>query len=206
MKNINYVINGVLAVAVVILFVMQFSNKKESGAAKSVASEDTVASGLLPVAYINLDSLLQNYNYYKDLSDVVLRKQENSRASVMEKARALEAEMKTFQRNVENNAFLSTERAQQEQQRLMKKQQELQEYDNKLAQDLGAEQMKMNEQLRDTIVSQLQIFNQEKGYQIIFSNMAGDNILWANKSYDITNAVIEFLNKRYGPATTAVTK
>ena len=29
MKNINYVINGVLAVAVIILFVMQFSSKKE---------------------------------------------------------------------------------------------------------------------------------------------------------------------------------
>ena len=28
MKNINYVINGVLAVAVVILYIMQFSGKK----------------------------------------------------------------------------------------------------------------------------------------------------------------------------------
>ena len=29
MKNINYVINGVLAVAVVILYIMQFSGKKD---------------------------------------------------------------------------------------------------------------------------------------------------------------------------------
>ena len=36
MKNINYVINGVLAVAVIILFVMQFSSKKESTVAPAL--------------------------------------------------------------------------------------------------------------------------------------------------------------------------
>ena len=39
MKNINYVINGVLAVAVIILFVMQFSSKKESTVAPAFTTE-----------------------------------------------------------------------------------------------------------------------------------------------------------------------
>ena len=196
MRNINYVINGVLAVAVVILYVMQFSDKKESGVTRTFApTEDQTA--LLPIAYVNVDSLLLNYHYSKDLNEIILKKQENSRANITQKARSLESEMQEFQRKIENNAFLTRERAQQEQQRLMKKQEELQNLDNQLAQELMQEQQKLNEQLRDTIVSQLRAFNQDKGFQVVFSNTVGDNILLAGNSYDITAELLDFLNKNY---------
>ena len=139
MKNINYIINGVLALAVVILFVLQFTGKKESGVTKTFTAEES-ASGLLPIAYVNVDSLLLNYNYSKDLNEIIIKKQENSRASVNQKLRSLQTEMQDFQRKVENNAFLTRERAEQEQARLMKKQQELQDFDNRLAQELVSEQ------------------------------------------------------------------
>ena len=198
MKNINYVINGVLAVAVVILYIMQFSGKKESNIARTFTSTgDTTA--LLPIAYVNVDSLLLNYNYSKDLNEIILKKQENSRANITQKARSLQSEMQDFQRKIENNAFLTRERAEQEQQRLLKKQQELQDLDNQLAQELMQEQQKLNEQLRDTIVAQLKVFNQSRGYQIIFSNTLGDNILLADPVYDITSEFLEVLNKNYAP-------
>ena len=44
-------------------------------------------------------------------------------------------------------------------------------------------------------------FNKDKGYQIIYSNTGSDNILFADDKYDITKEVTEFLNKKYGPAT-----
>jgi outer membrane protein len=108
--------------------------------------------------------------------------------------------MQDFQRKVENNAFLTRERAEQEQARLMKKQQELQDFDNRLAQELVSEQQRLNEQLRDTLVSQLRVYNKDKGYQVILSNTMGDNILLAGDAYDITKEVIEYLNKNYAPA------
>lgn len=198
MKNINYVINGVLAVAVVILFVMQFSGKKESNVTRTfTAGGDTTGTGLLPIAYVNVDSLLQNYNYSKDLNEIILKKQENSRANITQKARTLQSEMQDFQRKVENNAFLTRERAEQEQQRLLSKQQELQNLDNQLAQELMQEQQKLNEQLRDTVVAQLKAFNQAKGFQVVFSNTMGDNILYAGDAYDITGELIDYLNKNY---------
>lgn len=198
MKNINYVINGVLAVAVVILFVMQFSDRKESKVTRTFAtSEANSGSTVLPVAYVNVDSLLLNYNYAKDLNERILKRQEDSRANITQKARSLESEMQDFRRKIENNAFLTRERAEQEQQRLLKKQQELQNLDNQLAQELAAEQLKLNEQLRDSIVSQLRVFNQGKGFQLVFSNTVGDNILYANDVYDITPELIEYLNKNY---------
>ena len=196
MKNINYVINGVLAVAIVILFIMQFSGKKETNVTRTFApAGDT--TGLLPIAYVNVDSLLLNYNYSKDLNEIILKKQENSRANITQKARSLQSEMQDFQRKVENNAFLTRERAEQEQQRLLKKQEELQTLDNRLAQELMQEQQKLNEQLRDTVVSQLKTFNKDRGYQVVFSNTVGDNILLAGDAYDITTELLEYLNKSY---------
>lgn len=199
MKNINYVVNGVLAIAVIILFVMQFSGKNETKVVKSISSGEA-SNGTMPVAYVNVDSLLENYNYAKDLNEIILKKSENSRASVNQKANSLRTEMQEFQRKIENNAFLTRERAEQEQQRLLQKQQELQELDARLSQELLTEQQKLNEQLRDTVVAQLKVYNKDKGYHIIYSNTMGDNILYAQDGYDITAELLEYLNKNYSNA------
>lgn len=105
--------------------------------------------------------------------------------------------MEEFQRKITNNAFLTRERAEQEQQRLVNKRQELQDLDTRLSQELMTEQQKLNEQLRDSIVSQLKIFNKNKGFEIILSNTSGDNILLANDAYNITAELLEYLNKNY---------
>ena len=105
--------------------------------------------------------------------------------------------MQDFQRKVENNAFLTRERAEQEQRRLLTKQEELQNLDNQLANELMQEQQKLNEQLRDTVVAPLKTFNKDHGFQVVFSNTVGDNILLAEDVYDITAELIEYLNKNY---------
>ena len=199
MKNINYVINGVLAVAVIVLFVMQFSSKKESTVAPAFTTEGD-SNNLLPVAYVNVDSLLANYNYSKDLNERILKMQEDYRLDLTQRSKALQTELNDFQRKYEANAFLTAERAQQEGTRLQKKQEELQNYAAIKEEELAATQMELNGQLRDTIVAQLTTFNQAKGYQIIFSNTMGDNILLSNPAYDITAEFLEVLNKNYSSA------
>ncbi len=197
MKNVNYIVNGVLAVAVVILFFLHFSDQKESGEPVAFTSADGGVEGSMPIAYINLDSLIQNYNFAKDLLEIQVKKQENARANINQQMRNLQKEAEDFQHKLENNAFLTRERAEQEQQRLMRKREELQELDNRTVNDLMLEQQKNNEHLRDTVVSQLKEFNKDKGYQVILSNSGGDNVLWADKSYDISSEFIKYLNKKY---------
>ena len=154
----------------------------------------------LPIAYINVDSLLLNYNYAKDLNEALLRKQENSRVSINQKGKALEREVADFQNKIKNNAFLTEARAQQEATRLQKQEAELQELSQRLNNELMIEQQKMNVQLNDSIQSFLVEYNATKKYEMIFSNTMGDNILIAQPKYDITNEVLEALNKRYQPA------
>ena len=196
----NYIINGVLGLAIIILFILYFTGRKCSSSDNAIAESDSTVVKL-PVAYINSDSLLLNYNYAKDLNETLLRKAENSRANLNQKGNKLQADMLEFQRKYDNNAFLSPERAQQEHANLMKRQQELQEQMERSQQELALEQMKMNQQMTDTVIAALEIFNNTTKYQIIFNNVGGSStILLVDKAYNITVEVTDFLNKRYTPA------
>jgi len=103
-----------------------------------------------------------------------------------------------FNRKLENNAFLSRERAEQEQERLMRKEQDLQQLNNKLSQELIDLQQKVSEQLRDSINSYLTEYNKVKKFELIFSNTSNDNLLISNQKYNITKEVTDALNSRYG--------
>jgi outer membrane protein len=109
----------------------------------------------------------------------------------------LSIEMSEFQRKLEANAFLSRERAEQEQSRLLKRQEDLRELDGQLSQQLMQVQQKMSEQLRDTINSFLKEYNKDQKYQLILSNTSSDNILYATEGLDITPEITDLLNKRY---------
>ena len=65
--------------------------------------------------------------------------------------------------------------------------------------ELASETAKFNEALRDSLQNFLKDYNKDKNYDLILSK-AGDNILLAGKKFDITQDVINGLNKRYKPA------
>jgi len=197
MNKIQIIVDSVLAAAVVALFVLFFTVKP--GQKGAVAEGDAVVSQqeAMPVAYLNLDSLLANYTFAQEAQDKLMTKQEDARLKLNTKARTLQNEMADFQRKLDNNAFLSRERAESEANRLQKKQQDLQELEAKLTNDILAENQSLNLQLRDTLDNYLKEYNADGKYQIIFANQANDNVLLAQPGYDITNEVVEALNKRY---------
>lgn len=197
MKNVSLILNAVLVLAVVVLYILVLSDRKKGGQPGQFMINDSTMVGTLPVAYINVDSLLINYQFAKESNEALMKKQEDSRLDLNVKANQLRGEMAEFQRKLENNAFLSRERAEQEQSRLMKKEQDLQQLNAKLSNDLLVSQQKMSEQLRDTINAFLKSYNKDKKYQVILSNTSNDNILLAEEGYDITSEVIELLNERY---------
>ena len=202
-KNNAYIFGAILAVAILILYILHFTSAPgKSGARKGdFITKMNDSSVTLPVAYVNVDSLLMNYNFAKDLNEALMRTEESSRASLTQKERQLNAAAQEFQRKLQNNAFLSQERAEQEQQRILKMQQEYQQMAERLSQEFALEQQKLYMELSDTVKVRLVEFNKDKGYQIIYSNTGSDNILFADDKYDITQEVTEFLNKKYGPTT-----
>lgn len=197
MKNLSLILNAILLVAVIILFILVLGNKKCGTETTITKKGDSTAVINLPVAYINIDSLLLNYTFAKNANEALTKKQEDSRLTINSRERELQGEMVNFQKKLENNAFLSRERAEQEQIRLQKKQQDLQQMAGRLSEQIMTQQQKVSEQLRDTINSFLKQYNKDGKYQIILSNTSNDNVLYAGKQYDITNDVIKKLNDRF---------
>lgn len=127
----------------------------------------------------------------------MIKKEENIRTTLNEKAKALDAAMKEFQRKYENNGFVSAESAQQQHNRILKQQQDLQALQDKLSKELADENQKNSLQLRDSINSFLKIYNKDKGYSLIISNTGFDNLLYADPAFNITEEIVEGLNARY---------
>ena len=193
MNKFQTVLNVVLVAAVVALFVIVLTGEKTDVPAAVVETSE-----VMPIAYLNVDSLLMTYTFALEANEKLLKKQEDARLKLNTKARTLQNEMADFQRKLENNAFLSRERAEKEQQRLLKKQQELQELEAKLTEEIMIENQKLNIQLADTVTNFLKEYNADGHFHIILSNTAKDNVLMAAEQYDITKEVVDALNTRYG--------
>ena len=196
MNKIQITIDAILAAAVVALFVIFFTVKSSCGQ-QTDAEAAPVAEGNMPVAYLNLDSVLTYYTFAIEASDKLMSKQEDARLKLNTKARTLQSEMADFENKLRNGAFMSRERAEQKQQQLLQKQQDLQDLEAKLTNDIMLENQQLNMQLADTLNSFLREFNADGRYHMIFANTGKDNILQAADSYDITAEVIEALNARY---------
>ena len=198
MKKTNFILNGLMALAFGVMFAQCAGNNNASTTSAPVAG--ATGSSNMKIAFVEIDSLLTKYNFWNDLSEQMLKKEENIRTTLNEKGKKLEAEAREFERKINNNGFVSRERAEQEQARLMKQQQELQELQQKLTNELAAENQKNSLELRDSINSFLKVYNQTKGYDLIISNTAFDNLLYGNPAYNITNEIVEGLNARYTPS------
>ena len=150
----------------------------------------------LKIAYVDIDTLLINYNLWVDLNNEMLRKEENVRLTLSEKAQALQEELEEFERKLGNNAFATRERAESEQSRLLQKRQDLEELQERLSTELMAENNRNNLLFRDSINSFISEYNKLHGYNIILSRI-GDNILYIDGGMNITQQIIDGLNARY---------
>ena len=183
----------IFSAAVAVALLASCSAKQDAPAA-SAANFDGVT---LPIAYVNTDSLLLNYDMAKDLNEELIKKTEDARANLNSQAAAFEKEANEFQRKLQTNAFLSEERAQSEANRLQNKQNQLEQLNQKLQNDLAQEQAQMNARLSDTIKAVIREYNATKKFELILSNTMYDNILIDNPKYDITGELLEILNSRY---------
>lgn len=194
MKKLNYLMNGLAALAICFLFAQCGNN-----ASQASSTTATPAAGLsgMKIAYVEIDTLLSQYKFCIDLNEEMVKKSENVRLTLNQKAKDLDNQKQEFQTKFQNNAYLSPERAQQEYNRIAKLEQDLQNLSNKLQSELISENEKNSLQLRDSINTFLKEYNKTKGYSLIISNTGFDNLLYADSCYNITKEIVDGLNARY---------
>ena len=159
-------------------------------------NSSATTSGEIKIAYVEVDSLMSQYQFCKDFTLVLQKKGNNARNTLSAKQKQLQTAAANFQQKVQNNGFQSREQAASVQAAIERQGQDLQELQARLGSELDAETAKYNQALRDSLQNFLRDYNKTKKYDMILSK-AGDNILIASKRYDITQDVVNGLNKRY---------
>ena len=108
----------------------------------------------------------------------------------------MQADFEEFERKLNNNGFATRERAESEQNRILKKRQDLEQLQERLSNELAIENNKNNVLFRDSINAFINAYNKVKGYNVILSRI-GDNILYIDSDMNITQEIIDGLNARY---------
>lgn len=157
----------------------------------------TSASGV-KIAYVEVDSIMNQYQFAKDYSLILQKKGQNIQNTLGAKQQQLQAAAANFQQKVQQNAY-TREQAEAIQAGLQRQNQDIQALNQRLSAEFQNETDKYNAALRDSIQHFLALYNKDKKYSLILSK-AGDNILYADKAYDITGEVIAGLNKAYKPS------
>lgn len=184
------------AVVALMSLVVASCNKQAPKVEEKSASTNTANAGM-KIAYIEVDSIMSQYKFCKEYSLILEKKSQNIQNTVNAKGRSLQAAAAKFQQDIQNNKY-TQQQAEAVQAGLQKQNADLQALQQRLGAEFQAETEKFNKALRDSIQHYLAVYNKDKKFSLILSK-AGDNILYADKSYDITNEVIAGLNKAYKP-------
>ena len=113
------------------------------------AAAETAQTGDLKIAYVEVDSLMTQYEFCKEFSLVLQKKSNNARNTLTQKGQQLQNAAANFQQKLNNNAFTSREQAESQQAAIQRQQQSLQELQARLENELANETAKYNEALRD---------------------------------------------------------
>lgn len=178
-----------------IAFALVSCNKQaEKMDSEPVVSESTENQGGIKIAYIEVDSLMTQFEFAKERSKELEKKSLNARNTLNQKGNQLQAAANNFQQKLQNNGFTSREQAEGVQAALQRQQSDLATLQARLENELASEQQKFLQALQDSLDNFLAIYNKDKKYDMIINKSA---ILYSDKKYDITQEVINGLNKRY---------
>ncbi len=190
----------VLAVlGVVTALSLSSCEKKEApkGAAVVVANQESAVKTVgNNIAYVEVDSLLTQYEYCIKEKATLEAKSKQYEAQIKAKMVQLQKATADFQQKVQSGAFTSQAQGEAAQQRLVRLQQEGAKLQQEAQQKMLKAQEKFNKTLRDSVQSFLKDYNKDMHFDMIISKQ-GDNVLYANDKLDITKEVVNGMNKRY---------
>ena len=164
---------------------------KETGLPKATAT----STGAPKIAYVDVDSLMNQYEFCKEFAEILTKRSESYKKTISSREQQLQNAYIDFQQKAQQGSY-TQEEGERAQQNLQRQAEELQKLQEDLTIKFDQEQQQYNDEMRDSIRNFLRDYNRDKGYSIILAK-AGDNILYADPAMDITQDVINGLNKRY---------
>ncbi|HOU01881.1 MAG TPA: OmpH family outer membrane protein [Bacteroidales bacterium] len=195
MKKITIALFSILFLATAFLYVLHFTGKsKNKQGAEGVSAK--VQSDAQGIAFVNIDSVIYNFDMFFDRREDLMAKQKKAEAELNSKGTQYEKNARDFQDKV-NKGLVTRATAAEMEQSLLKQQQELVTLRDNLQTDLMEEEQVMNRQIIEYITSYLEENKAEYNYQYILGKTFGSVVLYGDTALDITDKVTKALNNKY---------
>jgi outer membrane protein len=201
MKNINSIITTILTIAVAVLFYLHFSaGKKNTVVAAAPKAQNS--KGIL-VAYFEMDSIQNQYEYYKDVVKDLSAKEQDVRSRLDQLKKTNQTILREYQNKFKDLGASGGNISEADKIAATKAQQDLQDRDKnyqveeqRQASALSDESRSKLAKVKETIEGYLKEYNKNNVYAFILANSA-DLMYYKDSSYNITNEVIKGLNDNY---------
>jgi outer membrane protein len=194
MKNLSVILFAVLFVALGLLYFFHFSSNEKNKETVDLKEQSEVTSA--GIAYVDVDSLIFNFDMFFDRRDELMDKQQKAETELNSKASQYEKNARDYQEKVSKGLVTRATAAEMEQS-LLQQQQELMNLRDNLQANLLEEEQVMNRQILEYITSYLEENKFEYNYQYILGKSFGGQVLYGDSTLDITQKVLDAINKKY---------
>ncbi|MEH6307035.1 OmpH family outer membrane protein [Olivibacter sp. CPCC 100613] len=168
-------------------------NQKATTKAGNDSTAATSTSG--QIVYVNSDSLLANYEYFKDMQAKLQEKAKKTQGELQAKGNAFQREVAEYQKGA---ATMSAEQRQSTEERLARKQEELGKFNQNANQSFANDEAQEQEKLYNKVADYLKSHAKDKGYKFVLTYSKGNpGVLFADESLEITKEVVDGLNTEY---------
>jgi outer membrane protein len=187
MKSISWIINGVLAAAIIVLFVLHFNNENAPSTTASVQKLNG------HIAYFEIDSIQNNYELFKEVKAALQLKDQQHSTSLAYSKNEYLAKYQELQKYGQSLTPAEVEIRQQE---LLKLEKNYAAKEQQFAADMQEESNKRLQEVKNKIEEYLAAYNKDKRFAYIISNNP-DLIFYKDTANDITADIIKGLNQAY---------
>ena len=198
MRIFNTTVSIILLVAVGYLFWMNHhSHENKSGARSSedlANSLDEQENRGIRMAYVDTDSLVEKYDYHRELRTKLEKKAKDLEEDLAQKSQVFQENIQLLE---EQAASMSDEQLQAAQMDLQQSQQRLMMYRDDKAKELAEEEQELNRLIKEDMDDILDNIRVEYKLDFILSYDPASILLDANEEYNITDIVAERLNEKY---------
>lgn len=195
MKNTHSIVTGVLGVAVIVLFILQFTGNNNNTKTNEPVDTSLVSKGVIRIKYVRMDSLSLGYQFATDLGKKFEEDNKIREQKFQQRQQYLQSQVKKYEKEVYQ--MTERERAAKEEE-LGKLQQQVMGEGQELQNLAAAQNQQMSIQLEDSLITFFKSFAKEVNADMIMStNTMGSNILYIDQNLDVTNKAIKGLNDRY---------
>lgn len=193
MKNFTLGLNIVLVIAVAVLFYLHFSSAPKGAVAGSGETAKSVPAGAFKIAYFEIDSVQERFEYYKEVKTQLETKAQANSKTLNDLKSTFAAKYQEFQKAA---PLLSQAEQASKQQELMNMEKAFQGKEKMMSDEMQGEAFEKMQDVKKKIEEFLKQYNQDKGYAYVFSN-SPDLMYLKDGAYDITTDVINGLNATY---------